>query len=138
MVTVSQAPLAKLEAFKQHMGWDFTWVSSGRSDFNIDFNVSFTDEEMEQQSMYYNYRMVCSQSARAPGISAFYKDDDGTVYHTYSSYGRGLDVLITAYNLLDIVAKERDEGDLPYSIQWVRHHNRYSDDLENPGADSFH
>ena len=138
MVTVSQAPLAKLDSFKRHMGWGFKWVSSGRSDFNFDFNVSFTDEEMERQSMNYNYRTGSFPLREGPGISAFYKDDDGAVYHTYSSYGRGLDLLITAYNLLDIVAKGRDEGDLPYTMQWVRHHDRYSDDPGNPGDDSFH
>ena len=127
MVTVSIAPLRKLEAFKQRMGWDFKWVSSEQSDFNRDFHVSFTDEERSNNTGFYNYRQSSFPMAEAPGISAFIKDADGQVFHTYSSYGRGLDMFITAYHLLDIMPKGRDENELPYGMQWLRHHDRYDD-----------
>lgn len=134
MVTASLAPLAKLEAFKQRMGWDFKWVSTRGPDFNRDFHVSFTDEERRDNTAYYNYRETSFPEPEGPGISAFAKDEDGTVYHTYSAYGRGLDILITTYNLLDLAPRGRDEADLPYSMQWVRHHDRYGTDT----GESFH
>jgi predicted dithiol-disulfide oxidoreductase (DUF899 family) len=127
MVTVSRAPLAKLEAFKKRMGWSFKWLSSFESDFSRDYHVSFTPEEQEQESMYYNYRTGPFPSSEAPGISAFYKDGQGELFHTYSSYARGLDILIGTYNLLDLVAKGRDEEELPYGMDWVRHHDKYGD-----------
>ena len=135
MVTVSLAPLEKLDAFKRRMGWDFKWVSSCGSDFNRDFHVSFTDEERRDNAAYYNYRETTFPEPEGPGISAFAKDDGGKVFHTYSAYGRGLDILITTYNLLDLVPKGRDEADLDYGMQWVRHHDNYDD---ASAADSFH
>jgi len=124
-VTVSRAPLEKLEAFKKRMGWQFKWVSSLGNDFNWDFHVSFTDEEQERGKCYYNYTETSFPASEGPGISAFYKGDDGQVLHTYSSFARGLDMLIGAYNLLDIAPKGRDEDNLAYTMEWVRHHDRY-------------
>ena len=130
MVTASIAPLGKLEAFKQRMGWGFKWVSSAPSNFNRDFHVSFTEQERRDSTGTYNYRDSSFQVEEGPGISAFVIDS-GQVYHTYSSYGRGLDMLITAYNLLDLMPKGRDELDLDWGMQWLRHHDRYDD----PNAD---
>ena len=109
------------------MGWDFKWVSSENSDFNSDFNVSFTEQQRADSTGSYNYRESSSfPMEEAPGISAFILED-GKVYHTYSSYGRGLDMFIVTHHLLDIMPKGRDEDALPYSMQWVRHHDRYND-----------
>jgi len=129
MVTVSRAPLDKLQAFKQRMGWTFPWVSSLGSDFNRDYHVSFTPEEVQKGEMDYNYRVGKSfPVSEAPGISVFYKDENGEVFHTYSSFARGLENFIGAYNLLDIVPKGRDEAGLSYGMQWLRHRDRYEDD----------
>jgi len=128
LVTVSRAPLEKLEAFKQRMDWDFKWVSSLGSDFNHDFDVTFTQKEIEQSTASYNYREgVSFPVTEAPGISVFYKDPNGTVYHTYSAYSRGLENFIGAYTLLDIVPKGRDEDSLAYGMEWLRHKDRYDD-----------
>ena len=135
MVTSSIAPLAKLEAFKQRMGWGFKWVSSHGSEFNRDYNVSFTEQERADGSGFYNFRKSSFPIEEAPGISAFIKDNDGQIYHTYSSYGRGLDMFITTYRLLDIMPKGRDEAELPYSMEWIRHHDRYDDPQ---ASDTFH
>lgn len=125
MVAVSRAPLAKLEQYKQRMGWDFFWVSSLRNDFNQDYHVSFSEEEIERGDAYYNYENKGFSSTEAPGASVFYKDKDGTIYHTYSVYERGLDMFITAYHYLDIVPKGRDEGQLEYTMEWLRRHDEY-------------
>ena len=122
---VSRAPLAKIEAFKKRMGWQFKWVSSHGSDFNADFHVSFTKDEMAQGKVNYNYTMQEFPSAEAPGLSVFYRDADGDVFHTYSTYGRGLDPLVGTYTILDLVPKGRDEDHLGFSMEWVRHHDRY-------------
>ena len=127
LVAVSRAPIDEIETFRNRMGWDFPWVSSHGSDFNHDFQVSFGDAEMEKGEMYYNYRNTSFPASEAPGISYFAKGDDGEVYHTYSTYGRGLDIFITAYNFLDHAPKGRDEQDLSYGMEWVRHHDRYGD-----------
>ena len=127
MVTASRAPLASLEAFKKRMGWSFKWVSSLGSDFNWDYDVSFTPEALEKKELYYNYSKGFFPSEEGPGLSVFAKDGDGEVYHTYSTFARGLDILIGAYNLLDLTPKGRDEQDLPYGMAWVRHHDRYGD-----------
>jgi predicted dithiol-disulfide oxidoreductase (DUF899 family) len=127
LLAVSRAPLAQIEAFKKRMGWRFKWVSSYGNDFNHDFHVSFTPDEMAQGEVYYNYAMDEFPSEEAPGLSAFYKDPDGAVFHTYSAYARGLDILIGAYNYLDLAPKGRDEAALPWTMDWVRHHDRYED-----------
>ncbi len=110
LVTVSRAFLPKLQAYRKRMGWNFKWVSAA---------------DLEKKQVYYNYTMQPFPVADGPGISVFYKDEAGTVFHTYSSFSRGLDMFITAYHLLDIVPKGRDEAGLPHSMQWLRHHDRY-------------
>jgi len=128
LVTVSRAPLDKFESFKKRMGWSFEWVSSLASDFNRDFFVTFTPQELESGEAYYNYAKGSFSVGEAPGLSVFYKDEEGVVYHTYSAYARGLEVFIGTYHLLDIVPKGRDESQLSYGMEWVRHHDRYDDD----------
>ena len=127
MVTISKAKLGVLQAFQERMGWTFKWVSSYENEFNRDFHVSFTPEELEKGEAYYNYRMSPFPVSEAPGISVFAKDASGAVYHAYSSYARGLDWFIGAYHLLDIVPKGRDEDSLSYGMEWVRHHDKYED-----------
>jgi len=122
-VAVSRAPLAKIEAFKQRMGWRFPWVSSGETDFNFDYQASFRPQDIEAGRAMYNYVPVASKMADREGISVFYKDPAGAVFHTYSTYARGIDMVNGTYNLLDMVPKGRDEGTKPQS--WVRHHDRY-------------
>lgn len=127
MVAVSRAPLDRLEAYKKRMGWRFKWVSSLGTDFNRDFDVSFTPEEMQKGEMFYNYEMRGFPSEEAPGVSVFFKDDAGDIFHTYSCYARGLDMLNGAYHYLDLVPKGRDEADLPYGMAWLRRHDQYDD-----------
>lgn len=123
-VAVSRAPLATLLAYRERMGWSFPWVSSGDGDFNFDFNVSFTDEQ-QQSSGTYNYRKMEKPGSELPGFSFFAKDDDGAIYHTYSAYARGLDPMNAAYQILDLAPKGRDEGDLPWTMAWLRRHDQY-------------
>jgi predicted dithiol-disulfide oxidoreductase (DUF899 family) len=121
----SRAPLDKIQAFQKRMGWSFPWVSSYGTDFNRDYHVSFTKEEMANSKTYYNFGTRDFPADEAPGLSVFYKDTHGDVFHTYSSYARGLEWLLGAYSYLDLVPKGRDEGKLAYSMAWVRHHDRY-------------
>jgi predicted dithiol-disulfide oxidoreductase (DUF899 family) len=125
LLVVSRAPLAELERFRRRMGWQFKWVSSHASDFNRDFAVSFPPEDLARGEVYYNYGKQPFPAEEAPGVSVFYKDDAGNVFHTYSTYGRGVEVMMGAYNLLDLTPKGRDERDVPYKMDWVRHHDRY-------------
>jgi predicted dithiol-disulfide oxidoreductase (DUF899 family) len=132
LVAVSRAPLAEIERFRRRMGWQFKWVSSHGSDFNYDFGVSFPPEEMAKGEVYYNYgrwrfpaEEVPFPSGELPGVSVFYKDDAGDVFHTYSTYGRGVEVMMGTYNMLDLTPKGRDERDVDYKMEWVRHHDRY-------------
>ncbi|HKD03315.1 MAG TPA: thioredoxin family protein [Terriglobales bacterium] len=125
LMVVSRATLPEIEAFKQRMGWRFQWVSSNGSDFNFDYHVSFTKDEVANENMYYNYGMTKFPSDEGPGASVFYKNAQGEIFHTYSSYARGLDLLLGAYNFLDMTPKGRDEDGLPYTMSWVRHHDRY-------------
>jgi predicted dithiol-disulfide oxidoreductase (DUF899 family) len=125
LVAVSRAPLGKIEAFKKRMGWSFPWVSSYGTDFNRDYHVSFTKEEMANGKMYYNFDVRPFPAEEAPGISVFYKDTNDDVFHTYSSYGRGPEWLLGAYSYLDLVPKGRDEDSLPFPMEWVRHHDKY-------------
>ncbi|MDA4844897.1 DUF899 domain-containing protein [Hoeflea poritis] len=125
LVAASRAPLATLNAFKKRMGWSFDWVSSLGSDFNYDFDVSFSKEAREDGSIRYNYRPSTFPADEAPGASVFYKDADGKVYHTYSTYARGLDMLIACYHFLDLVPKGRDEDGLPYTMDWIRLRDEY-------------
>lgn len=125
LVAVSRARLPQIEAFQKRMGWRFKWVSSYGNDFNRDYRVSFTRDEMAQGKVPYNYGLNAFPSEEAPGASVFYKDGNGDVFHTYSAYARGVEELLGVYSLIDWTPKGRDEGDLPYPMAWVRHHDRY-------------
>jgi predicted dithiol-disulfide oxidoreductase (DUF899 family) len=129
LAVVSRAPLPEIEAFKKRMGWKFHWVSSFGSDFNFDYHVSFTSEERSERKVYYNYAVGKFLREEGSGASVFAKDEAGEVFHTYSSYARGLDILTGTYNLLDLVPKGRDEDGLSFSMSWVRHHDRYADPI---------
>ncbi len=124
MIAVSRAPLAKLEAFRKRLGWTFKWVSSQPSDFNFDYQVSFSPEELKQGEIFYNYAPRKSSMTELPGISVFYKDKDGAIFHTYSTYARGLDMMNAAYHYLDLVPKGRDETG-PHAMAWVRLRDSY-------------
>ena len=129
MITISKAPLEMLESFKKRMKWNFNWLSSENSDFNEDFHVSFTDEELKQGKGHYNFEETkLFGTKEAPGISVFVRDENGQIYHTYSAYARGLENFITAYHLLDIVPKGRNEGGFSYGMEWLRHKDRYGED----------
>ena len=123
LTAISRAPLAKLLAYRDRMGWSFPWVSSAGNSFNFDFGVSFTAEQLTGE-VEYNYRVAGGRPEELPGISVFARDGDD-VYHTYSTYARGLDPCNATYQLLDIVPKGRDEDDLPYPQDWVRRHDEY-------------
>ena len=127
LLVVSRAPLAQIEAFQKRMGWRFPWVSSYGNDFNHDYHVSFSKEEQQAGKVYYNYELTTFPSEEGPGASVFYKDKTGDVFHTYSTYGRGLDILLGTYNFLDMTPKGRDEEGLASTMAWVRHHDRYVD-----------
>jgi predicted dithiol-disulfide oxidoreductase (DUF899 family) len=125
-VAVSRAPLAEIEPFRKRMGWHVKWVSSFGNDFNYDFNVSFTPKQIAAGEAYYNFAKGTVPIDEMSGRSVFYKDTDGTVFHTYSSYGRGGEDFLGTYRLLDIVPKGRDEtGPRGNLSDWVRHHDRY-------------
>ena len=129
LVAVSRAPIAKLLPFKQRMGWRFKWYSSFGTDFNRDFHVTFSKDEMAASKMYYNYKVQSFPMEEGQGLSAFYKDEKGSIFHTYSTYGRGVETFINAYNLLDLAPKGRDEQDQkPIPMAWVRHHDKYGSD----------
>jgi predicted dithiol-disulfide oxidoreductase (DUF899 family) len=131
LLVVSRAPLPQIEAFKERMGWRFKWVSSYGNDFNHDYHESFTKEELAKGKVPYNYGMFEGHD-ELPGLSVYNKDENGTVFHTYSAYARGLDMLVGAYNYLDLVPKGRDEAELPWTMAWVRHHDRYGPDPMDP------
>jgi predicted dithiol-disulfide oxidoreductase (DUF899 family) len=124
-VVVSRAPLTQIEKFQKRMGWKFKWVSSFGNDFNFDYQVSATPEEKAKGVVIYNYQETTFPSDERPGASVFYKSAGGEIFHTYSSYGRGLDILIGAYNFLDLAPKGRAEEGLSYGMAWVRHHDKY-------------
>ncbi|RDZ27266.1 DUF899 domain-containing protein [Lysobacter silvisoli] len=125
LVAVSRAPLAELERFRQRMGWKFNWVSSYGTDFNRDFGVNFDPDAMSTGKVDYNYVRQPFPHEEAPGISVFYRDEAGQVFHTYSTYGRGVEVMMHTYPLLELTPKGRDEDELEYTMAWVRHHDRY-------------
>ncbi|WP_332854200.1 DUF899 domain-containing protein [Duganella sp. S19_KUP01_CR8] len=124
-VAISRAALEDIERFRHRMGWRFNWVSSGEGDFNYDFHVSFRPDELASGEVDYNYQRQPTKNPDMPGVSVFYKDDDGVVYHSYSTYGRGVEVMMHTYNFLDLTPLGRNEEDLPYTMAWVRHHDRY-------------
>jgi predicted dithiol-disulfide oxidoreductase (DUF899 family) len=124
LAVVSRAPLKELLPFKKRMGWRFDWVSSSGSDFNFDFDVSFTRGQVRSGKLFYNYGTMPGIAEEREGVSAFYQDKQGDIYHTYSTYARGIDLLNTTYNFLDLTAKGRDEHpDRPQD--WVRYHDQY-------------
>jgi len=127
MKSVSNAPLDKQLAYRDRMGWSFDWVSSLGSEFNRDFNVSFTEDEVKDGSATYNYKPSTFPMSEAPGISIFYKNENGEVFHTYSCYSRGLDMLNAAYHYMDLLPKGRDEQNLPHSMSWLKRHDQYED-----------
>jgi predicted dithiol-disulfide oxidoreductase (DUF899 family) len=124
-VAISHAPLAEILRFKKRMGWDINWVSAHGTDFNQDFHVSFPEEQVANGKVFYNFAERSVPVEELPGVSVFTKDARGTVYHTYSTYGRGVELIMGTYDLLDIVPKGRDEAALDYGMEWVRHHDRY-------------
>jgi len=130
-VAVSRAPLAELEAYRKRMGWHFKWVSSFGSDFNYDYHVSFTKEDEATGKVLYNYEMQDYGIDELPGISVFYKDEAGRIFHTFSAFGRGGEPLIGAYNFLDYMPKGRNETGPNFNLMdWVRRHDQYEHDAE--------
>jgi predicted dithiol-disulfide oxidoreductase (DUF899 family) len=125
LVAVSRAPRQKLEATAKRMGWVFPWYSSGEGDFNYDFHVSFHSGDLMEGPVRYNFQPIETQMTDLPGVSAFIKEPEGAVYRTYSAFARGLDMLNPAYQLLDLTALGRQEGDLPHTMSWVRLHDEY-------------
>jgi predicted dithiol-disulfide oxidoreductase (DUF899 family) len=125
LVVISRAPLKKLDAFKKRMGWKFKWVSSGQTDFNYDYHVSFTPEQLKRGPVLYNYAETEMGIADREGVSAFYRDKSGAIFHTYSAFARGVDLLNTTYNFLDLTAKGRDE-DPEQAQDWVDYHDKYA------------
>jgi predicted dithiol-disulfide oxidoreductase (DUF899 family) len=125
-IAISRAPLAEIEAYKRRMGWHFPWASSFANDFNFDYHVSFPTDQTGTE-VDYNYEMQDVGSDEMPGLSAFYRDADGGIFHTYSAYARGLDSLVGTYNFLDVAPKGRDEDNLLWTMAWVRRHDEYGD-----------
>ena len=123
MVAVSRAPLADIERYRQRMGWKFRWVSSNGNSFNFDFRVSFTPEEVASGHIDYNFGEWQETGEEWPGVSAFYKDEAGDVFHTYSTFGRGVEVMMGTYAMLDLMPKGRNEDQ---GMEWVRRHDRYA------------
>lgn len=121
-VAVSRAPLNEFQAFKKRMGWNFPWLSSAGSDFNYDFGVSFRQEDLDRGPVMYNFKVQPIRNDEQPGLTVFYKDQDGAIYRTYSTYERGLDLLIGTYNFLDLLPKGREEEG---PMDWVLHHDKY-------------
>jgi len=122
---ISRAPLPKIEAYKQRMGWSFPWVSSFGSDFNFDYQAAVTPDVLAEGVAYYNYGTRPNRSSDMVGISVFAKDAAGEVYHTYSCYSRGVEMVNGAYHFLDLVPKGRDEGEFAAAQAWVRRHDQY-------------
>jgi predicted dithiol-disulfide oxidoreductase (DUF899 family) len=139
-MSVSKAPIDQLEQFRKRMGWTFPWVSAANTDFSRDYGVSFTDQELASDSTVYNFNGKPYPIRELPGLSVFFKDTHGDIYHTYSTYARGLDIFLTAYNFLDVTPKGRDEAETNGMRGWLRHHDRYDDTptvddpwMERPG-----
>jgi predicted dithiol-disulfide oxidoreductase (DUF899 family) len=130
LVAISRAPLAKLEAFRKRMGWTFRWLSTDGNAFAYDYHASFRAEELAAGEVIYNYRQIKLSNTDHTGISVFYRDTDGAIYHTYSCYSRGVDMMNAGYHYLDLVPKGRDEDGLPYNQAWARERDKYG----NPGG----
>ena len=128
VVVVSRAPRGEIEAYKKRMGWRFDWVSSYGSDFNFDYHVSFTPDELAKGRVFYNYRDTEGGMEELPGLSVFFKNDAGEIFHTYSTYARGAEELITTYMILDLTPKGRNETGPNHNLMdWVRRHDEYED-----------
>lgn len=140
LVVVSRAPIAEIEAFRRRMGWQFRWVSSFENDFNYDFHVSFTKEEVEKDEAFYNFEKRKLQGGEeASGLSIFFRDDKGDIFHTYSAYARGDEEIVTTYMALDLTPKGRNEkGPGGNLTDWVRHHDRYDDRGYVDGTGRYH
>jgi predicted dithiol-disulfide oxidoreductase (DUF899 family) len=123
MVAISRAPYRKIAEYKRRMGWSFKWLSSLDTDFNFDFQASFRPEDLKEGTVFYNFKHQKESSSEREGASVFFRDASGKIFHTYSTYARGIDLLNTAYNYVDLVPKGRDEGDR--SQFWVRRHDEY-------------
>jgi predicted dithiol-disulfide oxidoreductase (DUF899 family) len=136
LVVVSRAPLAEIQAYQKRMGWKFKWVSSFGTDFNHDFHVSFTEKEVESGKVDYNYTKQPFGGTEAPGISVFHQAADGLIYHTYSVYGRGVELMMGTYRILDLTPKGRDEDKLERSMEWVRYHDSYDTGSTKCGCQS--
>jgi predicted dithiol-disulfide oxidoreductase (DUF899 family) len=133
-VAISRATLAEIEAYKKRMGWHFNWISSCGSDFNYDFHVSFTKDDMAKGKVYYNYELTDASMEDLHGTSVFVKDDSGTVFHTYSAYARGDERGLGAYMFLDLTPKGRNENGPNYNLtDWVRRHDEYEDGVGSTG-----
>ena len=126
-LAISRATLPEIEAFKKRMGWQFKWVSSFANDFNRDYHVSFSNEERARGKVYYNYDLTEFPSEEGPGASVFYKNEAGEIFHTYSTFARGLDAMLMTYQWLDLTPKGRDEDGLAFTMAWVRHHDKYAE-----------
>ncbi|MFI5375456.1 MAG: DUF899 domain-containing protein [Candidatus Rokuibacteriota bacterium] len=124
-VAISRAPYATIQAYRKRMGWRVKWLSSFANDFNRDFHLTFTPEERESGQAYYNYATGPFPAPEGPGVSVFYRDDARAIYHTYSAYSRGIDMMNGAYQVLDLVPKGRDEAGLSYSMEWLERHDAY-------------
>ncbi|MDY6949539.1 MAG: DUF899 domain-containing protein [Pseudomonadota bacterium] len=127
-VAISRAPYDEIVRFRRRMGWQFKWLSSHGTSFNYDFRVSFTPDEVAKRPKAYNYDTMSVGRDELPGVSVFVKDDTGEVFHTYSTYGRGVEVMMGTYRMLDLTPTGRDEQDLSFTMAWVRHHDRYDAD----------
>jgi predicted dithiol-disulfide oxidoreductase (DUF899 family) len=138
-LTISKAPIERLEEFRKRMGWSFPWVSAANTDFSRDFGVSFTDQELASDQTVYNFNGKPYPIRELPGLSVFFKDSRGDIYHTYSTFARGLDIFLGTYNYLDVTPKGRDEAQTNGMRGWLRHHDRYEDQpyvdpwMERPG-----
>jgi len=125
LIAISKATITQIEIYKSRMGWSFKWVSSYDNDFNVDFHVGFTEEQKQNDEVFYNYQTMSFMREEMPGVSVFTKNNRGEIFHTYSTYSRGLDMLNGAYHFLDLVPKGRDEDKLAWSQEWVQRHDEY-------------
>lgn len=133
-VAISRAPYGEIVRFKRRMGWKFKWLSSNGIRFNYDFRVSFTPDDIAKGALDYNYGEWPLKGEECPGVSVFFKDDKGDVFHTYSTFGRGVEVMMGTYRMLDLTPKGRDEQDLSFTMAWVRHHDRYDAGAANAAS----
>jgi predicted dithiol-disulfide oxidoreductase (DUF899 family) len=136
LAAVSRAPMPRIQAYQKRMAWRFHWVSSFGNDFNRDYGVHFTKEELAGE-VNYNYGKTRFGLEEAPGLSVFYKNEAGEIFHSYSAYGRGLDAIVGTYQFLDLVPKGRDEDGLAFSMAWVRRHDQYGDDYVLDSAETY-